>query len=133
MGRGQSIEKNVICDDTGSIVLTACQETSETSSLSFSEIEVVPEEVQEAMNGEETVQLITQEEYTYYLVFRSVKDVTANVETQDDTLIIKLDEENSQGKLLKANVYRLTVDPENEIIDIQVNGESVPIDSIAGI
>ena len=68
-----------------------------------------------------------------YVVFRAKGTVTSDLETQDDTLIIKLDVSNQQDNAIKQHVYKLTLDPDLDTIDIHINGKSTSIDNVTGI
>ncbi|BDH62839.1 hypothetical protein MTP04_29690 [Lysinibacillus sp. PLM2] len=107
-------------------ILSACN----SSVLSFTEIKNVPENVQENVDSNLRLQSITNGGKGYYIVFHSSGDVETNLETQGDTLIIKLNETNSHDETIKQNTYYLTTDPQHEAIDVQVNGESIPFDNV---
>ncbi|MFF2175052.1 peptidylprolyl isomerase [Lysinibacillus sp. NPDC058147] len=110
--------------------LTACN----SSTLSISEIESVPENVQKVIDEKNTLQLINEVDMDVsYIVFRSKGTVTTDLETQDDTLIIKLNVTNQQDNTIKQHVYKLTLDPALDTIDIRINGKSTSIDNVTGI
>ncbi|MEY9970275.1 chaperonin cofactor prefoldin [Lysinibacillus sp. RC46] len=111
-------------------ILTACN----SSTLSISEIESVPEKVQKVIDEKNTLQLINQvDKNISYLVFQSKGTVTTGLETQGDTLIIKLDVTNQQDNAIKQHVYKLTLDSNQDTIDIHINGKSTTIDNVTGI
>ncbi|MGE7674101.1 peptidylprolyl isomerase [Lysinibacillus sp. NPDC094403] len=111
-------------------ILTACN----SSKLSISEIEIVPEKVQKVIDEKNTLQLINEvDKDVSYIVFRTKGTVTTDLETQNDTLIIKLDVTNQQDNAIKQHVYKLTLDSNHDTIDIQVNGKSTPINNVTGI
>ncbi|MFE3574616.1 peptidylprolyl isomerase [Lysinibacillus sp. NPDC059133] len=111
-------------------LLTACN----SSTLSFSEIEIVPDKVQKAIDGKYTLQKINVvDKDISYVVFQSKGTVTSDLETQGDTLIIKLDVTNQQVNAIKQHVYKLTLDPDLDTIDIHINGKSTTIDNVTGI
>ncbi|MFB7157442.1 hypothetical protein [Lysinibacillus sp. NPDC056232] len=112
-------------------LLTACN----SSTLSFSEIEIVPDKVQKAIDGKYTLQKINVvDKDISYVVFQSKGTVTSDLETQgDNTLIIKLDVTNQQVNAIKQHVYKLTLDPDLDTIDIHINGKSTTIDNVTGI
>ncbi|WP_227397028.1 hypothetical protein [Jeotgalibacillus aurantiacus] len=112
-------------------LLLGCNEQS--SILSISEIDTVPNEVKEAIDLEYNLQLIEEDDQTYYLFFRSSGEVSTSLETIEDTLMIKLDEDNANNENLMGKVYKLTVDPEHEVIEAVINGETVPFDNVTGI
>lgn len=107
-------------------VLSACN----SSTLSFSEIENVPNNVQDKVDSNLTLQLINDGEKRYYIVFHSSGDVETDLETQGDTVTIKFNVTNLQDDVVKQNTYYLTTDPEHDVIDVLVNGESKPFDNV---
>ncbi|OXS73556.1 hypothetical protein B1B04_12590 [Lysinibacillus sp. KCTC 33748] len=112
------------------LILTACN----SSTLSISEIEIVPDKVQKVIDEKYTLQKINVvDKDISYVVFRSKGTVTSDIETQGDTLIIKLDVTNQQDNAIKQHVYKLTLDPDLDTIDIHINGKSTPIDNVTGI
>lgn len=106
-------------------ILSACN----SSVLSFTEIKNVPNNVQENVNSDLRLQLITDGEKGSYIVFHSSGDVKTDLETQGETLIIKFNETNLDDEAIEQNTYYLTTGPEHEAIDVQVNGESIPFDN----
>lgn len=111
-------------------ILTGCN----TSTLSISEIEILPEKLQKVIDEKNTLQLINDvNKDVTYIVFRSKGTVTTDLETQDDTLIVKLDVTNEQDNAIEQHVYKLTLDPDLDTIDIQINGKSTSFDSVTGI
>ncbi|MEQ6357767.1 peptidylprolyl isomerase [Lysinibacillus sp. M3] len=111
-------------------LLTACNSPT----LSISEIEIVPDKVQEVIDEKYTLQKINVvDKDISYVVFRSKGTVTSDLETQGNTLIIKLDITNQQDNAIKQHVYKLTLDPNLDTIDIHINGKSTSIDNVAGI
>ncbi|MET4560127.1 hypothetical protein ABIA69_001271 [Lysinibacillus parviboronicapiens] len=109
--------------------LTVCN----SSALSISEIEIVPNKVQGVIDDNNTLQIINEGKNISYIVFRSKGIVTTDLETQGDTLIIKLDVTNQHDNAVKQHVYKLTLDPNLDTIDIRINGKSTVIDSVTGI
>ena len=112
------------------ILLTSCN----TSTLSISEIEIVPDKVQKVIDDKYTLQKINVvDKHISYIVFRSNGKVTTDLEAQGDTLIVKLDVTNQQDKAITQHVYKLTLDPDIDTIDIHINGKSTTIDNLIGI
>ena len=110
-------------------ILAACN----SSTLSISEIQNVPNNVQDKVNSDETLQLINDGENTAYIIFHSKGMVTTDLETKDDTLIVKLDSSNKDPNELKQFVYKLTWDKEHNTIEVLVNGQSTPFDSVTSL
>lgn len=113
----------------GLLLLAACREPA----VGISEVAKIPDEVQEIINPDYRLQLISFDEDAYYVVFHSKGIVTADAETKEDTLNILLEVEDQQESKLKPYVYELILAPEHEVIDVQINGESVYFDEATGI
>jgi hypothetical protein len=111
-------------------ILSACNE----STLSFSEIENVPRDVQDKIESNHTLQLIGGNEdiYTSYIVYRTAGKVTTDLEARGENVKVKLDETNPQDNVSKPHAYKLTVDPEHKIIEVWINGKLTPFDSMTG-
>lgn len=107
-------------------ILTACN----SSTLSLSEIENVPNNVQDKVDSNLMLQSITDGGKGYYIVFHSSGEVETDLETKGDTLIIKFNVTNAEDDVVRQNTFYLTTDPEHEAIDVHVNGESIPFDNI---
>ena len=107
-------------------ILSACN----SSILSFSKIENVPNNVQDKVNSNLKLQLINDGEKGYYIVFHSSGDVKTDLETQGETVTIKFNVTNLQDEVVKQNTFYLTKDPEHNVIDVLVNGESMPFDKV---
>ena len=110
-------------------ILAACN----SSTLNISEIQNVPNNVQDKVNSDETLQLINDGENTAYIIFHSKGMVTTDLETKDDTLIVKLDSSNKDPNELKQFVYKLTWDKGHNTIEVLVNGQTTPFDSVTSL
>ncbi|MFB3224691.1 hypothetical protein [Exiguobacterium sp. PHA03] len=100
------------------------------SKLSFSELKTIPNDLQTKLDPDSTLQLINTKDDTSYVVYHTKKSVATDLEAQEDTVKIKLDESNDTSKNAQQHVYQLTLDPEHEIIDVYVNGKSTALDNI---
>ncbi|KQS45035.1 MULTISPECIES: hypothetical protein [unclassified Exiguobacterium] len=107
--------------------LSACNAND--SKLSFSELKIVPNALQSKINPATTLQMINTKDDIAYIIYRTKKAVASDLEAQGDTLKIKLNESKTHKKT-KQHVYKLTLDPEHEIIDVYVNGKSTAFDNI---
>ncbi|WP_416147985.1 peptidylprolyl isomerase [Salipaludibacillus sp. HK11] len=107
------------------LILSACN----SSKLSFSEIENVPNNVQDKVDSNLKLQSITDGGKGKYIVFHSIGDVETDLETQGDTVKIKFNVTNLQDDVVKQNTYYLTTGAEHDVIDVLVNGESIPFDN----
>jgi hypothetical protein len=107
-------------------ILSACN----SSTLSFSEIENVPNNVQEKIDSNLRLQSINDGKEGYYIVFHSSGVVETDLETQGDTVTIKFNVTDLQDEVVKQNTFYLTIDPEQDVIEVLVNGESIPFDNV---
>ena len=112
------------------LILASCN----SSELSISEIQNVPNVVQDKVNSDYTLQLINDDENMAYIIFHTKGTVTAELETQNNTLIVKLDNTDKDHNELKQFVYKLTWDTtEHDTIEVLVNGQSTPFDNVTGL
>ena len=56
-----------------------------------------------------------------------------DLEVQGDTLKVGLDETNKQDDVIKQRVYKFTLDPEHEVIDVLINGKSKAFDNVSSL
>ncbi|MFJ7826076.1 peptidylprolyl isomerase [Psychrobacillus sp. NPDC096623] len=113
-----------------SLILAACN----SSELSISEIQSVPNKVQKGINSDYTLQLINEGENTAYILFQSKETVTAELEVKDNILNIKLEKSNQENNELKQYVYKLTRgEAEYDTINVLVNGQAMPFDNVTGV
>ena len=107
------------------IILAACN----ASELSISELQNIPSKVQDAINSEATLQMITSGEENAYIVFHSTEAVSVELEVTENTLNIKFNTTPQENTELKQYVYKLNRgDSEFDTIDVLVNDESIPFD-----
>lgn len=112
------------------LIFAACN----SSELSISEIQSVPNKVQEGINPDYTLQLINKGENTAYILFQSKGTVTAELEVKDNILNIKLDNANQENVELKQYVYKLTRgEAVYDTIIVLVNGKTMPFDNVTGV
>lgn len=109
-------------------ILSACQ----SSTLSFSEIENVPRQVEDSIDPNYVLQLINNGKKGSYIIFNTSGEIESSVEAQQDTVTIKLDVSDKQNDNSKSNVFLLTTEPEQDVLLVQVNGEIMPFDNITG-
>jgi len=109
-------------------ILSACQ----SSTLSFSEIENVPRQVEDSIDPNYALQLINNGKKGSYIIFNTSGEIESSVEAQQDTVTIKLDVSDKQNDNSKSNVFLLTTEPEQDVLLVQVNGEIMPFDNITG-
>ena len=111
-------------------ILTACN----SSELSITEIQNIPNKVQENINPDYQLQWINNiDKNASYIIFQSTDNVTADLEVVDNILNIKLDSTGQKNNELKMYVYKLNRgDAEFDTINVKVNGQDTPIDSLTG-
>lgn len=108
-----------------SILLAACT----SSQLSISELENVPNKVQDVINSDSTLQMITSGEKYTYIVFHSTEEISVELEVTENILNIKFNTTNQGKTKLKQYVYQLNRgDSEHDTINVLVNEENVPFD-----
>lgn len=110
-------------------LLVACN----TSKLSISEIDVVPNDLQDIIDSNYSLQLINNGEDIVYIVYQSKGMITTDLEIEGNTLKVKLDETVNQDGVIEQLVYKLTLDPEHEVIDVLINGKSTPFDNVTNL
>ena len=115
------------------ILTTAITVACNTSTLSMSEIDIVPNDVQEKIDSNYVLQLIYDGEDIAYVVYQSTGTVVTDLEVQGDTLKVELDETNKQDDVIKQRVYKFTLDPEHEVIDVLINGKSKAFDNVSSL
>lgn len=123
------MKRLVLCFSLFIIVIAGCQ----SSTLSFSEIENVPDEVTTLIDSETTLQLINEENKGSYIVFQSNYKVKADLEPEDNVLHVTFKETNSEKDGKEPHVYYLTTDPEHDTINVLVNGEEVSFDEVTSL
>ena len=110
-------------------LLSACT----SSTLSFSEIENVPNNVQDIVDSDLRLQLINDGNKGSYIIFHSGGEVEADLETKEETVTIKFNVRNPQNDVMKQNTYYLTKDKEHNVIDVQMNDESIHFDEVTSL
>ena len=111
------------------MILAACK----SSEVSISEIQSIPNKVQDVINDDYTLQLINDGKKNAYIIFQSSGTVTAQVEVKENILDIKLDSENQENNELKQYVYKITRgDVEYDTVHVIVNGKATYFDSSTG-
>ncbi|MFZ0443200.1 MAG: hypothetical protein WAM95_00815, partial [Bacillus sp. (in: firmicutes)] len=79
------------------------------------------------------LQLIYDGEDIAYVVYQSNGTVVTDLEVQGDTLKVKLDKTNKQDDVIEQRVYKFTLDPEHEVIDVLINGKSKSFDNVSSL
>ena len=115
------------------ILITSITVACNTSTLSMSEIDIVPNNVQEKIDSNYVLQLIYDGEDIAYIVYQSNGTVVTDLEVQGDTLKVKLDETNKQDDVIEQRVYKFTLDPEHEVIEVLINGKSKAFDNVSSL
>jgi len=111
------------------LILSACN----SSKLSFSEIENVPQKIEEHIDSDLKLQLINDGTKGSYVIFHSNGEIEANLDPQDNIVNIIFNELNPQDEDIKRNVYYLTIDSKHDTINVLVNGEEMSIDNVTGL
>lgn len=114
-----------------SILLAACSSTP--STLSFSELEMAQDELQNVIDPTAQLQLINEGDDISYVVYQFGEFVAADIEEDGETIKVNLNVVGEAGDLTEQTIYKLTLDEDHKIIEIFVNGEATPIDVVLGI
>lgn len=108
------------------IILAACN----SSKLSFTEIQSVPNEIQDSISSDYTLQRISDGEKNTYIIFQARGTVSADLEVRENILNIKFSSENQENNELKPYVYKLNRgDAEYDTINVLVNGKETTFDN----
>jgi len=107
-------------------IFSACHSTTS----SFREVEDVPNHVQDKIDRTYKLQSINNSGKGYYIVFHSSGDVEVEVETQGESVTIRINEANLHNESVKQYTYYLTTDQEHDVLNVLVNGESMPFDNV---
>lgn len=89
--------------------------------------------MQKVIDNKYTLQKINVDKNTFYISYQSQGIVTTDLETQGNTLIVKLDVANQQDYDIAQHVYKLTIDSNIDTIDVHINGKSTTIDNVTAI
>lgn len=106
---------------------------NDTSTLSISEIENVPKEVQQKIDSNYSLQKIEESENTFYIVFYSKSKVKTFLESKGSILEIELSEEGEESEEIEQHIYKLTIDPEHQNLDIFINGEKTSFENVTSL
>lgn len=112
-------------------LLSACSST--TSTLSFSEIEMVQQELQNVIDPTAQLQLINEGEDIAYVVYQFAEVVAADIEEDGETIKVNLNVAEEGNDVSEQTIYKLTLNEDHEIIEVFVDGEATPIDVVSGI
>ena len=111
------------------LILSACN----SSKLSFSEIENVPQKIKEHIDAGLNLQLINDGTKGSYVIFHSNGEIEADLDPQVNIVNIIFNELNPQDEDIKRNVYYLTTDSKHDTIHVLVNGKEMSIDNVTGL
>ncbi|MEK4425107.1 hypothetical protein [Solibacillus sp. FSL K6-1523] len=113
-------------------ILTACN-----SELAITEQDTVPKSVNEilgVLDSDDYVQMINDSKKDIsYIVINTEGKVTVRVESKGDSILIYIDEVETENEDKKQRVFKLTRDRDYEMIELFKNDESIPFDTVAAI
>ncbi|SCX61872.1 hypothetical protein [Lysinibacillus fusiformis] len=92
------------------------------------ELTIVPDHIQQHIIAQERIQLLYEDDMTYYLVMFSKGNVLASVAANEDRLVIHFKEGSEHKKEAQPYVYAINKNPELTIIELYINGKSMAID-----
>ncbi|SEJ76070.1 hypothetical protein SAMN04488127_2733 [Bhargavaea ginsengi] len=111
------------------LIAAGCSDPEVTS---FSEVNQLPGKAWEQVDPALSLQMLNSKDKSY-IVFQSEQAVEADYEIKDNMVIIKLEETvSTQGAGTDTHVYELTTDAKQDTIEVRVNGEQRPFDSVTG-
>ncbi|MFJ7952126.1 hypothetical protein ACIQZG_11425 [Lysinibacillus sp. NPDC096418] len=109
------------------LALTACNKE-----LAITELESVPNDVEKALDQFEENSYVEKiydvSKEISYIVINTKGIVTVSVESNDDKISIKIEEEDGQNEEAKQHIYKLTTDRDYEYILLYKNSEEIPFD-----
>lgn len=109
------------------LALTACNKE-----LAITELESVPNDVEKALDQFEENSYVEKiydvSKDISYIVINTKGIVTVSVESNDDKISIKIEEEDGQNEEAKQHIYKLTTDRDYEYILLYKNGDEIPFD-----
>ncbi|MDM5349753.1 MULTISPECIES: hypothetical protein [Lysinibacillus] len=94
------------------------------------ELTIVPDHIQQHIIATDRIQLLYEDDVTYYLVMFSKGNVLASVAANENRLVIHFKEGSEQKKEALPYVYAINKSAELTIIELYINGKSMPIDRI---
>ncbi|WP_424237685.1 hypothetical protein [Bhargavaea ginsengi] len=110
-------------------LLAGCSDPEVTS---FSEVNQMPGKAWEQVDPALSLQMLNSKDKSY-IVFQSEQAVAADYEIKDNRVIIKLEETaRAQDTGADTHVYELKTDAKQDTIEVRVNGEQRPFDSVTG-
>lgn len=110
------------------LMLGACNATPAADPLAIHELTVVPDNIQKNIVSNDRIQLLHENNASYYLVYYSKGNVLASITAEGNRLIIQLEEGSEQRKEAQPYIFQINVkNPELDTIDLRINGQSTPI------
>lgn len=109
-----------------SFILVGCQPKSET--LGITEIDELSAELEEVINPNLKLQ-IAYDGDTQYIVLHTTGNAEATVTAEEEIASVNFDINKVQSGQINQYIYILTLDPEQDTIDVSINGESTYFDS----
>ena len=110
------------------LMLAACNATPPTTPLCIRELPIVPEHVQKNIVSQDNIQLLYEDDATYYLVYYSKGNVLASIVAEENRLIIHLNEGSEQRKEAQPYVFKISKSPKQNFIEVYINKQNMPID-----
>ena len=109
-----------------SFILVGCQPEPET--LAITEVDQITAELERVIDPGLELQLANDSDTTYIVLHTSGK-VTARVIGKDNIASVQFDIDEGQAGQINQYIYILTLDPEQDTIDVSINGERTHFDS----
>lgn len=101
------------------LILGGCRSTA-----AIEKLDQVPQDLVEHIQSTEIMTVIEKDERTLYLILMSDRDVEeAAVETDEELLVVRVEESGEEREGKEPMLFRITRSPELDTIDVYLNGE----------
>lgn len=111
--------KKIIALFLSILLLAGCSQAA-----SIEKLDQVPQDLVEHIQSTEIMTVIEKDERTLYLILMSDRDVAeAAVETDEELLVVRVEESGEEREGKEPMLFRITRSPELDTIDVYLNGE----------
>lgn len=101
------------------LILGGCRSTA-----AIEKLDQIPQDLVEHIQSTEIMTVIEKGERTLYLILMSDRDVAeAAVETDEELLVVRVEESGEEREGKEPMLFRITRSPELDTIDVYLNGE----------
>lgn len=101
------------------LILGGCRSTA-----AIEKLDQIPQDLVEHIQSTEIMTVIEKGERTLYLILMSDRDVAeAAVETDEELLVVRVEESGEEREGKEPMLFRITRNPEHDTLDVYLNGE----------